>query len=284
MLPLLGGALFAALVAAGGVLSRDGDPPSRTNSASEGAPSNATITGHVHGIARYPGSAEVYVATHDGLYVFSGTSRKVGPVIDLMGFTITQEGHLLASGHPGAGADLPQPTGLIESSDQGRTWTVRSRGGQSDFHSVTQSSKGVLGYDGALRSSTDRRTWRTMPAPAEVAALAASPDGSTVLAASSAGLLTSSTFGVSWASVPGAPPLVTVDWAGAERVVGMDQAGRAFVSGDAGDTWKPATSQPVGPPQAVGASIVDGRVEILVATKEAVLISSDGGSTFTPLP
>jgi hypothetical protein len=33
----------------------------------------------------------------------------VGPVVDLMGFTVTPEGRHPASGHPGTGTDLPEP-------------------------------------------------------------------------------------------------------------------------------------------------------------------------------
>lgn len=286
LLPLAGAALVAGLIVAGTGLFRGTDSAPEAITASGTESPNATITGHVHGIARHPSSGEVYVATHDGLYVLagSGKSRRVGPVIDLMGFTITEKGQLLASGHPGTGTDLPQPVGLIESTDRGRSWTVRSRGGQSDFHALAQSPKGILGYDGTLRSTTDGRTWRTLPAPGELASLASSPDGSTVLAATSAGLQTSSTSGDSWALVPGAPALMLLDWADATRVVGLDQAGATFVSSDAGATWKAATAPPVGPPQAVGASVVDGRLEILAVTHTAVVSSNDEGATFTPLP
>lgn len=243
------------------------------------------MTGHVHGIARHPDGGEVYVATHDGLFVFtdSGQPQFVGPAIDLMGFTITGPGVLLASGHPGVGTDLPQPAGLIESVDGGRSWAVRSRGGQSDFHALSASSRGVLGYDGTLRVSGDGRAWRTLPAPAEVTSLGASPDGAQVLAATGAGLQASSTFGDSWAPVPDAPALVLVAWADENQVLGADRAGAVFSSADAGRSWKRVANKALGPPQALSASIQDGRVEILAVTHTAILRSGDGGSTFTPL-
>jgi hypothetical protein len=53
------------------------------------------------------------------------------------------------------GVDLPAPVGLTETTDAGKTWKVRSLGGESDFHALTSSSKGVLGYDGVLRSTAD---------------------------------------------------------------------------------------------------------------------------------
>ncbi len=48
-------------------------------------------------------------------------------MIDLMGFTVAGPGRYLASGHPGLHVDLPQPVGLIETTDGGVTWTPVSR-------------------------------------------------------------------------------------------------------------------------------------------------------------
>jgi len=270
------------LVAGAGLFGTDGSAQPQ-NSAATGESANPLTAGHVHGIARHPQSGEVYVATHDGLYVLARSSqpRRVGPTIDLMGFSITAQGQLLASGHPGVGTNLPQPVGLIESADRGKSWTVRSRGGQSDFHALSQSSAGILGYDGTLRSSTDGSTWRTLPTPAQVTSLGSSPDAATVLAATGAGL--QRLTGDTWAAIPDAPALVLLDWADATRVVGVDQSGAVFVSSDSGGTWKRTGAEPLGPPQAVGASIIDGRVEILAVTHTALVSSSDGGTTFTPL-
>jgi photosystem II stability/assembly factor-like uncharacterized protein len=173
--------------------------------------------------------------------------------------------------------------GLIESVDGGKSWAVRSRGGQSDFHALSASAGGVVGYDGTLRASDDGSSWRTLSSPPEVMSLGASPDGVHLLAATGAGLQSSSTAGKAWALVPGAPALVLVDWADDNQVVGADRAGAVFSSGDAGRTWERVPAKALGPPQALSASIQDGRVEILAVTHAAILRSSDGGSAFTPL-
>ena len=96
---------------------------------------------HVHGISRDPGSGKVILATHEGLFVSQadGSWRQVGPVVDLMSFAITGPGSFYASGHPADGVDMPAPVGLIKSTDAGRTWTVMSRGGESDFHAMAAS-------------------------------------------------------------------------------------------------------------------------------------------------
>lgn len=43
--------------------------------------------------------------------------------------------------------------------DAGRTWTVLSRGGESNFHALAVSSAGVMGFDGALRVTADGKSW-----------------------------------------------------------------------------------------------------------------------------
>jgi hypothetical protein len=54
-----------------------------------------------------------------------------------MGFTAGKgSGVFCASGHPGEGADLPTPLGLIKSVDGGKTWEQLARQGESDFHAL----------------------------------------------------------------------------------------------------------------------------------------------------
>lgn len=121
---------------------------------------------HVHGVALNPADARVYLATHEGLFRFGGTGpERVGPVIDLMGFTVAGPDHFLALGHPGTGTDMPDPVGLIESRDASVSWTPLSREGQSDFHTLTATASGVLGFDGTLRSSADGVTWDELEIP-----------------------------------------------------------------------------------------------------------------------
>ena len=147
---------------------------------------------HVHGVAINPGDDLVYLATHDGLFRYDDTGpTRIGPVIDLMGFTVAGPNHFYASGHPGEGSDLPNPVGLITSTDAGQTWTPLSRQGQSDFHALTTSPAGILGNDGTLRASPDGQQWTDLQIPLPPSALAARSDGRTVLAATDAGLFRS---------------------------------------------------------------------------------------------
>ena len=260
---------------------------SQTEAATPSAtvPSGSLPETHIHGVAVDPEDGTRLLATHDGLFRLGpdGTSTRVGPVIDLMGFAVAGPGHFLASGHPGAEVDLPQPVGLIESTDGGRTWEALSRQGTSDFHALTTSEAGVLAYDGALVRSADGRDWENLDIPAPPATLAASPDGSQVLGTTQQGLLRSTDGGTSWSSVEGAPLLQVVDWADrGSDVVGVDPAGQVWRSTDGGATWEQGMALDSAP-QAVNVTSSDEGGQILVVTSAALLESRDGGRTFDVL-
>ncbi|HQZ84902.1 MAG TPA: exo-alpha-sialidase [Actinomycetota bacterium] len=230
-----------------------------------------------------PADDKVYLATHDGLFRYDATGPvQVGPVIDLMGFTAAGPDHFYSSGHPGAGVDMPNPVGLIESTDAGQTWSALSRQGQTDFHSLTASKSGVVGFDGSVvLRTTDGKSWSALEPPVATLALATSPEGSTLLATSTSGPARSTDHGATWTVHPEAPLLQLAFFTDDETVVGVAPDGVVFVSTDAGATWKQRGG--VGrPPQAVTARAqTDGRLEILVVTADALLRSNDSGSSFT---
>lgn len=239
------------------------------------------------------GDGKVYLATHDGLFRYDRDGPvRVGPVIDLMGFTIAGPGRFFASGHPDAGVDLPSPAGLLESVDAGRTWVARSRGGQSDFHTLTASSAGVLGYDGGdgvLRSSADGSTWTALGIPGPPRSLSASPDGARTLATTAAGVLVSPDRGATWTRVAGSPLLLLTAWMDATTAIGVTPNGVVHVSEDQAVTWRPTnptTGAGVagsGVPQALSAAVVAGRPEVLLVTDRAIWRSTDAAATFAPL-
>ena len=239
---------------------------------------------HVHGVARNPGDGKVYLATHQGLFRYDKAGPvRVGPVVDFMGFAVAGPGRFYASGHPGDGVDLPSPVGLMETLDAGKTWSVQSRGGESDFHALTSSSKGVLAFDGALASSTDAKTWSPLAIGAEPASLAAAPDGSRILAMTTSGVLLSGDQGATWAPSPGAPQLLVAAWADNATAMGVTNTGALAVSTDAGATWTTAAGK-VDSVQAMCATRAsDGTVEVLVVTDSAIERTVDSGATFSPL-
>jgi photosystem II stability/assembly factor-like uncharacterized protein len=238
--------------------------------------------GHVHGVAFHPAEEALLLATHEGLVEVSdgGELTAVGPVIDLMGFAVAGDRYL-ASGHPGLRVDLPQPVGLIESTDGGQTWAALSRQGQSDFHALTVSDVGVLGWDGSLLRSPDGLTWEQLNIPAEPHTLASNPDGSVVLATTQQGLLRSTDAGASWAAVDGAPLLQVVHWAeNGTTVVGVDPAGTVWTSTDAADTWLQGARLGSAPHAVAATSADGGPARVAVVTDAGLVESDDGGKSF----
>lgn len=277
--PLLITATAAVLIPVGAGCSA---PAADPTAAAPSAQSHTLPSAHVHAVAIDPGDGTLLLATHEGLVEVgpAGELIPIGPVIDLMGFTVAGPDHYLASGHPGLQVDLPQPVGLIESTDGGHTWAPLSRQGQSDFHALTViGDAGALGWDGALRRSTDGRTWEQLAIPAEPHTLAAAPDDRTVLATTQQGLLRSTDGGATWGPIAGTPLLQVVGWSGdGSTAVGVDPAGSLWVSADSGSTWE-RRAQLDAAPHAVA---VDGAASrIAVVTDEGLLESADGGRTFT---
>ena len=253
-----------------GMVSANG---SRRTSHHAGLPS-----AHVHAVGRDPGDGALLLATHEGLFRYGPAGpTKVGPTIDLMGFTVAAANHYYASGHPGAGTDLPQPVGLVESRDGGRSWEVLSRGGVSDFHALARVGATVVGFDGQVRRTRDGRSWTAASVPAPPRALAADPGGRQLLATTERGLLASTDQGGTWAAVKDAPLLLLVSWADAHTVVGVAPDGAVAISRDAAKTWR-TTGRTEPAPQALSASMTPAGLEVLVVTERSVLASKDGAS------
>ncbi|MBK8734293.1 MAG: hypothetical protein IPL93_16100 [Actinomycetales bacterium] len=239
---------------------------------------------HIHAVARDPKTGDLLLATHEGLFRHAnGDLLQNGPVIDLMGFTVAPDGTYYASGHPGAGVDLPQPVGLITSTDSGRTWRVSSRGGESDFHALTSSPTSVVGFDGTLRSTTDGETWSTRTIPAAPRTLAASPQTGALLATTETGLLHSTDDGGSWKGLTPPATALLAAWADEQTIVIATANGQIATSNDTGATW---TLQPkrIGAPQALFAQRgTDGQIETILVADGAVLRTVDGGATVEKL-
>ena len=255
---------------------------------SETAP--AATNQHVHGIFVDQVSSKVLLATHEGLYDATGkTPVKVSTdTIDLMGFTPTADPQVFfGSGHPGPGSALPNPVGLIRSTDAGKTWEHLSRQGKSDFHALSATDHGLVAFDGTLSTSADGITWETSPASFSPAVLAGNPATSVVLATTQQGLQRSTDSGKTWNAVPNAPLMQFVSFAASTEkaptdAVGVAPDGSVHISTDAGLMWT-AVGRVDGEVQAVTAQAGDsGKPAIWVATAAGVQSSSDGGATFGP--
>ena len=267
-----------------GLLVATGLTTSACSSESPGAASDedsgaAMAITHIHGITRDPRMGKVVIATHQGLYRLDPDGWSgIGQVLDLMGFTIAPDGSYLASGHPGPALNLPQPAGLIRSTDDGRTWTILSRSGESDFHALAAGPDFVIGFDGTLRLTTDRTTWSQLAIAAAPHSLAVAPASGMILATTEQGLLASRDRGTTWKQLTPPTLLALVAWADVDTIVGAGVDGRLHISRDAGQSWTAGTKE-VGEVTALGASTSDGKAEALFVVGTDVLRSTDAGVT-----
>lgn len=130
---------------------------------------------HVHAAVYIDG--RLLVGTHTGVAEIdpvSGTViRRGASQDDFMGLA-GSAALLVASGHPGAGSALPDPVGLIRSTDGAETWETVSLTGEIDFHALAIDGDRIAGAatTGELMYSADGGvTWEGMGA-AEVLSLA----------------------------------------------------------------------------------------------------------------
>ncbi len=265
------------------LIQRGRDPSGYSRSGSENSHSTADADGypggHIHGMTVNPETEDVLLATHDGLFNVSARPvNKIGPTIDLMGFTATASGKYYASGHPGPGTDMPNPVGLIESTDGGQTWTVLSREGDSDFHALTTSNGSIVAFDGTLRTSQAGENWQPSATDVRPFHLAGTPRSEVILATTEQGLQRSTDAWESWSAVPEAPLLMFTAFANAETVVGVTPDGQVHLSRDAGLSWT-STGSIRAQPAAIAARKNDtGGLKVWIATPEKVQVSGDGNT------
>lgn len=260
-------------------LAACGEP---TNS-SAGEPPPANPYGHIHAITIEESTQRVLLATHNGLFDATDTvPQKIGPTIDLMGFTAASDGTFYASGHPGPGTDLPNPLGLTKSTDGGESWMPLSLQGTSDFHALTVTSDLIIGYDGNLRSTVDGQKWSDIgPMSPTPYALVGSPKSTVVLATTEEGVWRSLDSGRTWSAPHGGPRLLTAAFADPMTIVGVTPEGSVHLSLDAGLSWK-GTGTEVDQPAAVGAKrTADGNISVWMAMERGLVKFTYDGTTLT---
>jgi len=165
---------------------------------------------HVHGVGLDPADHNIlYIATHGDLYQsISGASPvKVDKIrADYMAFIAPPitGAPMYASGHPSTGGN----TGLIKSSDGGKTWETVSKVLEPpvDFHAMTVSKQNpdiIIGFDsgarGLFKTVDAGINWEILEYPEYISALAISPDESELLFAGTGnGIFKSGDGGKTW--------------------------------------------------------------------------------------
>ena len=247
-----------------------------------GLPAVPPDAGHVHGMAINPADGLLYLGTHVGtMVVEDGAVSRVGDsTVDLMGFAAAGPDHFYASGHPGEGDDLPNPVGLIESTDAGRTWHSVSLAGEADFHTLGVAETQVYGFYGQLVASRNGTDWTAAASDVAPISIAVDPGTTTrLIATTEHGPMISTDAGATFEHLADAPLLVFVSWPTADRVWGIGVDGAVYRSDDAGSTWERRGT--VGTAPAAFTAAQDGTVA--ATTDNQILTSTDDGQTFAPV-
>lgn len=90
---------------------------------------------HIHGLGYAGNQNAIFFATHDGIKVYTNESwfKTKTENNDYMGFNAVDQG-FFTSGHPGKDSKLPNPFGILKSSDNGETLESLGLLGETDFH------------------------------------------------------------------------------------------------------------------------------------------------------
>ncbi len=168
---------------------------------------------HVHGLGLDPSDNSIlYIATHGAFYqsISGSPPVKIGNSRDdFMAFNAppVSDAPMYASGHPARGGN----TGLIKSTDGGRTWETVSSVLQPpvDFHAMSVSKSDpniILGFDsggrGLFKTTDFGKTWENLEYPEYISALAISPnDSELIFAGTGKGMYRSDDGGNSWNKV-----------------------------------------------------------------------------------
>lgn len=121
---------------------------------------------HIHDVKVF--GDRVLLNTHEGLYQYlaANSMKKISSDdFDVMG--LAASGRMLyASGHPGAKSNLPNPIGLLSSTDGGKSWKKVSLQGEVDFHMLEVGKNDMYGADSGsgqlMYSSNLGKSWRKL--------------------------------------------------------------------------------------------------------------------------
>lgn len=213
---------------------------------------------HVHGLGVNPADGALYVATHFGMWRIGdrGAAERVGPVQDMMGFTVVGPDHFVGSGHPGqemAANGAVNPLGYIESTDAGETWEGLSLVGEVDFHALTYAHDRAYGWSASTAEvlvSSDGEEWDTRAEGVAFLSLAVDPEdpdrlvGVAFEEGRQEGILRESTDGGgTWEDLEGVPWMDWLSWDAETGLWAITRQGDVYrTSGPDTGEWEQAGS------------------------------------------
>jgi photosystem II stability/assembly factor-like uncharacterized protein len=221
----------------------------------------------------------VLLGTHEGLYEYLAANfiKKLSrDEFDVMGLGIYGQ-TLYSSGHPGVKSNLPDPIGLLSSTDAGKTWKKVSLQGEVDFHMLEVGKSDIYGADSGsgqlMYSSNLGKSWKKLGENkySDIAILN-TKSGSAIGLRNGALVSTINAFSTTSAIK------TSRAWSSVEAVGSVLYASSAksiYSSVDNGKIWKKIATLP----SEIGSISMNAKVFVAV-TSEAIFVSRDGGKSF----
>jgi len=232
---------------------------------------------HIHSVRAF--GDQVILGTHEGLfrYVDQKTVQLMGPeIFDIMGLAVFGK-KLYASGHPGPGSKLPEPVGLILSTDSGKSWKKLGLQGEVDFHLLESAGADMYGVDSGsgnlLYSNNAGKKW-TSRGKNVVSDIAVNPAKvGSALALRDGKLISTQNSFTKMRNVNSTPALTSLDWITGSLLASGGKS--LYRSTDSGMSWKKLSDFPE------DASTVTQSAKIIaVVVGNSIYKSTDGGKTF----
>lgn len=232
---------------------------------------------HIHSVRAF--GNQIILGTHEGLfeYLDEKTVKRISPErFDVMGLAVSEKG-FFASGHPGNGSKLPEPVGLLLTTDQGATWKKVSLTGKVDFHTLETVGDEIYGADSGsgelMYSNNAGKSWsKRGKNPFQDIAPNLKRKGS-VLAIKDGQLFTSADSLKSFKKIEAPISIDAIDWLGSNLLAISGK--NLYRSNDSGVTWKKLTTM-----SAQLGSLTQSSQLIAVVMNGAIYSSTNGGKSF----
>lgn len=256
---------------------------------------------HLHGLGFSPDGRQLYVPAHHGFVIFSEGRWQVPdlPKHDYMGYSATADG-FYSSGHPAPNSGLPNPLGLVRSSDGGKSLKQMGFQGEIDFHLMGAGYRNHVVYvlnpaaagglePGLHYTTDDGKSWRRSSAQGisgQPFHLAVHPTEAGVMAiATEKGLFLSRDHGNRFEQIGEQVPVTAAAFAptGDRLLFGFRQL---FEYGLNGGQVRALQVPTVGPKDAIGYVAINPVQpgEIVIGTFERnIHRSADGGQTWASI-
>ena len=232
---------------------------------------------HIHSVRAF--GDQVILGTHEGLfrYVDQKTVQSMGPEnFDIMGLAVFGK-KLYASGHPGPGSKLPEPVGLLLSTDSGKTWKKLGLQGEVDFHLLESAGADMYGVDSGsgnlLYSNNAGKKW-TSRGKNVVSDIAINPEKvGSALALRDGKLISTQKSFTKMRAINSTLTFTSLDWINGSLLATRGKS--LYRSSDSGMTWKKISDFP----DSVSTVTQSSKI-IAVVAGNSIFKSTDGGKTF----